>query len=115
MPIQQEIRLDENRRDKHDIVMQILSLLKSIKSIRKTKLMAILGLSSLQAKRYLSFLEDNRLVEISKTGISITEKGLDHLERCSQCPMFERSNAIWKFMNVTEISLRLEGKQIESK
>jgi predicted transcriptional regulator len=97
MLIGKEKGLDEGRRDKHDIVMQILIMLKSAKSIRKTRLMTLLGLSSAQSKQYLGFLEKNRLIETSGYEISITETGLDHLEKCSCCPMFERSNAIWKF------------------
>jgi predicted transcriptional regulator len=89
--------LNEGRRDKHDIVMQILSRLKSAKSIRRTRLMALVGLSSAQLKLYLGFLEENRLISTSGHEISLTETGLDHLDRCSCCPMFERSNAIWKF------------------
>jgi predicted transcriptional regulator len=65
MLIEKEKGLDEGRRDKHDIVMQILIMLKSAKSIRKTRLMALLGLSSAQSKQYLGFLEKNRLIETS--------------------------------------------------
>ncbi len=94
----------EFRRDKHDIVMQILSVLKSVKSIRKTKLMVTVGLSSGQIRLYLGFLESNELVKFSKYGISLTEKGLEHFERCLGCPMFERSNAIWKHKMVQSLS-----------
>jgi predicted transcriptional regulator len=95
--IGKEKGLDEGRRDKHDIVMQILMMLKTAKSVRKTRLMTLLGLSSAQSKQYLVFLEKNRLIETNGHEISITQTGLDNLEKCSCCPMFERSNAIWKF------------------
>jgi len=108
-----EITLDETRRDKHDLVQQILSLLNSTRSIRKTKLMALVGLSSTQARQYLGFLESNRLIEISECRISITEKGLDHLEKCSHCPMFERINAIWKIINIVNINLRSEVRKVD--
>ena len=97
MLVGKEKGLDEGRRDKHDIVMQILMMLKTAKSIRKTRLMALLGLSSAQSRQYLGFLEKNRLIKTSMREISLTEIGLDHLEKCSCCPMFERSNALWKF------------------
>ena len=97
MPAEKQSNLDERRRDKHDIIMQILSLLKSARSIRKTRLMTLANLSSFQSRQYLSFLEDNRLIEKRGNAISITERGLDHLEKCSCCPMFESSNTIWKF------------------
>jgi len=97
MLVGKEKGLDEGRRDKHDIVMQIFIMLKTAKSIRKTRLMMLLGLSSAQSRQYLGFLEKNGLIETSGHEISITETGLDHVEKCSCCPMFERSNAIWKF------------------
>jgi predicted transcriptional regulator len=108
---EQEIKLDEGRRDKHDIVMQILYMLKHTRLIRKTTLMTQAGLASFQIRHYLGFLEKDKLIEISKHGISITEKGLDHFEKCSHCPMFERSNAIWKFKNKSKITLKLKDMQ----
>lgn len=114
MSNEQETKFAEGRRDKHDIVMQILSMLKHTRSIRKTALMSRAGLSSFQMRYYLGFLEGNKLVKISQHEISITEKGLDHFEKCSCCPMFERSNAIWKFKNTSNMTLKLEDRQTAS-
>jgi predicted transcriptional regulator len=111
MPNKQEIQLDGGRRDKHDIVMQILFTLRQSKSIFKTTLMNQLGLSSLQVRQYLGFLEKNKLIVISKHGVSVTEKGLEHFEKCSHCPMFERSNAIWKFKNTSRMTLKSKDTQ----
>jgi predicted transcriptional regulator len=97
MPVGRANELDEGRRDRHDIIIEILSILRSTKSTRKTRLMTLVGLSSAQSRLYLGFLETNRLIETFGREVSVTEKGLTLLEKCSSCPMFECNNSIWKF------------------
>jgi predicted transcriptional regulator len=97
MPVERANELDESRRDRHDIMIQILSILRSTKSIRKTRLMTLVGLSSAQSRLYFGFLENNRLIEIFGHEISVTPKGLTLFEKCSSCPMFECDDSIWRF------------------
>jgi predicted transcriptional regulator len=97
MPVERANELDECRPDKHDIMIQILSILRSTKSIRKTRLMTLVGLSSAQSRLYLGFLENNRLIQTFGHEISVTQKGLALFEKCSSCPMFECNNSIWRF------------------
>jgi predicted transcriptional regulator len=97
MPVEKANELDEGRRDRHDIMIQILSILRSTKSTRKTRLMTLVGLSSAQSRLYLGFLENNRLIQTFGHEISVTQKGLVLFERCSSCPMFECDNSIWRF------------------
>lgn len=97
MRVERANELDEGRRDRHDIMIQVLSILRSTKSIRKTRLMTLVGLSSAQSRLYLGFLENNRLIETFGRQISVTQKGLALFEKCSSCPMFECNNSIWRF------------------
>jgi predicted transcriptional regulator len=110
MPVERANELDEGRRDRHDIMIQILSILRSTKSIRKTRLMTLVGLSSAQSRLYLGFLENNRLIQTFEREISVTQKGLALLEKCSSCPMFECNNSIWRF-NVKKLG-RLQIRSI---
>jgi predicted transcriptional regulator len=75
------------RRDRHDIVIEILNKAKSGK--RKTDLMKEVGLSFTQTKRYLTGLREKGLLEFNeKNQLVTTEKGLDAVEKCSQCLLF---------------------------
>lgn len=75
-------------RDRHDIVIEILTNAKSGK--RKTELMRDVGLSYLQTKQYLGLLQENGLLEIdAKQRYKTTRKGLEFLEKCGECLLFK--------------------------
>ena len=75
------------RRDRHDITIDILR--KAASGTRKTKMMSDVGLSYTQAKQYLDVLLNNGLLEtIEKRRLRTTKKGLEFLEKCSECFLF---------------------------
>jgi len=75
------------RRDRHDIVLAILTKAKSGK--RKTELMKEVSLSFKQTNQYLKNLTEKGMLEIDKNRcIKTTRKGLETLERCSHCLLF---------------------------
>jgi len=75
------------RRDRHDIIIDILR--KASSGTRKTELMSDVGLSYTQTKQYLNVLLNNGLLEtIEKRRLRTTKKGLEFLEKCSECFLF---------------------------
>jgi predicted transcriptional regulator len=77
-------------RDRHDIVVEILEKAKSGKN--KTELMREVGLSYTQSKQYFSALMEKGLLEITKESrYKTSEKGLEFLERCRNCLIFNWS------------------------
>jgi len=75
------------RRDRHDITIDILR--KAASGVRKTELMLDARLSYSQTKQYLNVLLNNGLLEtIEKRRLRTTKKGLEFLEKCSECFLF---------------------------
>ena len=75
-------------RDRHDITFEILRKATSVK--KKTELMRDVGLSYVQSKKYLSALVEKKLLEIdNKRRFKTTSKGLEFLEKCKACPLFD--------------------------
>jgi predicted transcriptional regulator len=75
-------------RDRHEIAIEILN--RAISARKKTEIMRDAGLSYLQAKLYLGELVDRGLLEIDwKSSFKTTKKGLEFLEKCKACPLFE--------------------------
>jgi len=75
------------RRDRHDIVIDILTKASSWR--RKTELMSDVGLSFLQTKQYLGILQKKGLLEIDENQrLKTTKKGLEFLEKCDECLLF---------------------------
>ncbi|NWF86476.1 hypothetical protein HXY32_01460 [Candidatus Bathyarchaeota archaeon] len=71
-------------RDRHDIAMEILEKAKTGK--KKTEIITEVGLSYLQSKQYLTALLDRGLLKIDeKNYFKTTKKGVEYLERCSEC------------------------------
>lgn len=72
------------RRDRHDIVMEILKLLKS--GSKKTRLMKDVNLSFVQAQMYLGILEKEGLIKTDGNGVFwTTDKGLQFIDKCEEC------------------------------
>lgn len=75
------------KRDRHDIVVEILEKAKSGR--KKTELMRSVGLSHLQLKQYLTILLEKGLLEIDENNLFTTsKKGLEFLEKCGECLLF---------------------------
>ncbi len=75
------------RRDRHDITIDILR--KARFGMRKTELMSDVGLSYTQAKQYIDALSNKGLLEIDENRhIKTTKRGLEFLEKCSECLLF---------------------------
>jgi len=75
-------------RDRHDITFEILR--KATSGKKKTELMSEVGLSYAQSKKYLSVLLEKKLLEMDKKHLfKTTNKGLEFLEKCEQCPLFK--------------------------
>lgn len=71
-------------RDRHDIVAEILNKATSKKN--KTEIIQTVGLSSLQAKLYISKLVEMGMLTIdSDRDFKTTNKGLTFLEECEEC------------------------------
>ncbi len=75
------------KRDRHDIVVEILEKAKSGK--KRTELMRSVGLSHEQSKQYLTILLEKGLLKIDENNLFITsKKGLEFLEKCGECLLF---------------------------
>ncbi|MEM4704641.1 MAG: winged helix-turn-helix domain-containing protein [Candidatus Bathyarchaeia archaeon] len=75
------------RRDRHDIVVDILR--KAASGTRKTELMTNVGLSFVQTQQYLDMLVKKGLLHIDgKRFIKTTKKGMEFLEKCNECILF---------------------------
>jgi predicted transcriptional regulator len=75
------------RRDRHDIVMDILKSTTSAKN--KTEIMKAVNMSFLQAQQYLGALLKNELIEkLDSRHYKITTKGLDFLKNCGDCFLY---------------------------
>ncbi|MEM3616553.1 MAG: winged helix-turn-helix domain-containing protein [Candidatus Bathyarchaeia archaeon] len=76
------------KRDRHDIVVEILEKAKSGK--KKTELMRSVGLSHSRSKQYLTILLKKGLLEINENNLFTTsKKGLEFLEKCGECLLFD--------------------------
>ncbi len=74
------------RRDRHDIVVDILR--KAASGTRKTELMSNVGLSYTQAIQYFGVLLGRGLLEtVEEKRLRTTKEGLKFLEKCSECLM----------------------------
>jgi len=72
------------RRDRHDIVMDILKNTTSAKN--KTQIMKAVNMSFVQAQQYLGVLLKRELIEtLGNRHYKITNKGLDFLKKCENC------------------------------
>jgi predicted transcriptional regulator len=72
------------RRDRHDIVMDMLKSARSAKN--KTQLMKEVNMSFVQAQQYLNVALKNELVEMLENHhYKTTRKGLDFLKKCEEC------------------------------
>jgi predicted transcriptional regulator len=75
-------------RDRHEITFEILN--KAISEKKKTELMREVGLSYKQSKIYLKLLTEKGLLEMNKKHLyKITNKGLEFMEKCKECPLFK--------------------------
>jgi predicted transcriptional regulator len=75
-------------RDRHEITIEILK--KASGGKKKTEMMRDVGLSYLQAKQYLNELAKKGLLVLDqKHNYRTTKKGLEFLEKCAKCPLFE--------------------------
>lgn len=75
-------------RDRHEITMEILKIATSGK--KKTEIIRDAGLSYVQSKQYLDTLVRKGLLKIDEKRVfRTTEKGLEFLEKCRQCPLFK--------------------------
>jgi predicted transcriptional regulator len=75
------------RRDRHDIATEILR--KAAVGKKKTELMLDVGLSYAQTKLYLDTLVKKGLLETNESRLlKTTKKGLEFLERCTECMLF---------------------------
>lgn len=81
------IHMPKKRRDRHDIVIDILKKAKSGKT--KTELMRDANISFSQAQEYIGMLQKNGLLEKTEIRRLITtDKGLKFLENCKNCFLF---------------------------
>lgn len=76
------------RRDRHDIVMEIL---KSARYGRiKTEIMKDVNMSFTQAQQYLGMLTTKGLLQITENRrFATTKKGLEFMEKCEECFLCE--------------------------
>jgi predicted transcriptional regulator len=78
----------KHRRDRHDIAAQILRKARVGKN--KTELMRQVNISFTQAQQYFSMLLQKGLLEIDQNHhLKTTRKGLEFLEKCEECFLFE--------------------------
>lgn len=76
------------RRDRHDIVMEILKSLKSGR--KKTQTMKDVNLSFVQAQQYLGILLEKGLIERTDDKVfKTTTSGLKFIEKCEDCLLCE--------------------------
>jgi len=78
-----EHRFARGKRERHDIIMEILKVAKNGK--RKTNIMEKVGLSYFQLKKYLSALEKAGFISEGSGIWKTTEKGLHVVEACDIC------------------------------
>ncbi|MCJ7423311.1 winged helix-turn-helix domain-containing protein [Candidatus Bathyarchaeota archaeon] len=72
------------RRDRHDIVVDILT--KAMGGKKKTKLMSDVGLSFAQMKQYVDRLVEKELLESTEIHhIKTTKTGVEFLKKCGEC------------------------------
>gem|GEM_PF-738306 len=75
-------------RDRHEIAIEILK--RATPGKKKTEIMRDVGLSYLQAKLYLGELVERGLIQIDEERVlKTTKKGLDFIEKCKICPLFD--------------------------
>jgi len=75
-------------RDRHEITIEILK--NTVSGKKKTEIIRDVGLSYLQSKQYLGeLLRKNLLKTDEKHIFKTTEKGLEFLEKCKECPLFK--------------------------
>jgi predicted transcriptional regulator len=76
------------RRDRHDIVMEILKTAKSGRI--KTELMKDVNMSFTQAQQYLGMLTKKGLLQVNEDRrFTTTKKGLEFMEKCQGCFLCE--------------------------
>lgn len=78
---------EPKRRDKHDIVLDILKIAKGGK--RKTQIMYKAKLSYDQLKAYLELLNDRGLLESNDGFYHTTSKGLDYIKTYEEISPFK--------------------------
>jgi predicted transcriptional regulator len=75
-------------RDRHEITLEILR--RTTVRKKKTEIMRDVGLSYSQAKQYLNELMNKGLLQIDeKHNFKTTRKGLEFLQKCEACPLFD--------------------------
>jgi predicted transcriptional regulator len=78
----------KRRRDRHEIVIEILKKTKLGRN--KTQLMREANISFEQVKYYLDLLLKKELLETTeKNRFKTTQKGLEFLEKCRSCYLFK--------------------------
>jgi len=81
--ISAEYKVSRRRRERHEIIMEILKI--ATNGTRKTKIMENVGLSGIQLKEYMNSLKKAEFIS-EKSGIwKTTEKGLQVIEACKIC------------------------------
>jgi len=78
------------RRDKHDIVLDILKIARGGK--RKTQIMYKAKLSYGQLKAYLELLNDRGLLESNNGVFHTTSKGLNFIKTYEEISLFKASS-----------------------
>jgi predicted transcriptional regulator len=81
---------EPKRRDKHDIVLDILKIAKGAK--RKTQIMYKAKLSYAQLKAYLELLNDRGLLESNDGFYHTTSKGLEYIKTYEEISPFKTSS-----------------------
>jgi len=81
---------EHRRRDKHDIVLDILKIARNGK--RKTHIMYRAKLSYDQLKAYLELLNDRGLLESNNGFYRTTSKGLDFIKTYEEISLFKTSS-----------------------
>jgi len=81
---------EPRRRDKHDIVLDILKIAKGAK--RKTQIMYKAKLSYAQLKAYLELLNDRGLLESNDGFYHTTSKGLEYIKTYEEISPFKTSS-----------------------
>jgi predicted transcriptional regulator len=82
---------ESRRRDKHDIVLDILKIARGGK--RKTHIMYKAKLSYGQLKVYLELLNDRGLLESNDGFYHTTSKGLDFIKTYEEISLFKMSSS----------------------
>jgi predicted transcriptional regulator len=78
-----EIKVRGKRRERHELVMEILKTAKN--GTRKTRIMKKVGLSSTQLKEYLDALKRGGFLVDESGFLKTTEKGFHAIEACEIC------------------------------